>query len=122
MLFCPDNECPVNEDWSPVNEDWSPVNKDFPQSSLSGQVLFCTVNGCPDNKCPVNECPDNKDRVYLALPYKSMGKYYKIIVSFLNYILLYVKVGRLNVGLDFKKVKKSPFKNIHTFFLSTMNH
>jgi len=33
MLFCHDNECPVNED--------------FPQSSLSGQVLFCPVNGCP---------------------------------------------------------------------------
>jgi len=32
MLFCPDNECPVNED--------------YPQSSLSGQVLFCSVNGC----------------------------------------------------------------------------
>jgi len=36
MLFCPDNECPVKEDWSPVNED-------YPQSLLSGlnTVLSC---------------------------------------------------------------------------------
>jgi len=74
MLFCPDNKCPVNEDWIPVNEDWSLVNEDYPSPRYPDRYCFVRLTGvritgtkfCRDNKCPINEFPNNKDRVYCS--------------------------------------------------------
>jgi len=59
--FCPDNECPVNEDWSPVirTNHWFVL---LTCVRLTG-VRLTGTKFCPDNKRPVNECPDNGDIV-----------------------------------------------------------